>query len=89
MMPTSIAAGSPVRIALRPEAVRLGASDAVNSFTATVVDCRYHGTQTIYDLSVFGGRIEALELSTEIRFHPGSEVRIMLPPTAIWAYAGD
>ena len=78
-----------MKVALRPEAVRLGASDAVNGFTATVVDCRYHGTQTIYDLSVFGGRIEALELSTEIRFHPGNEVPITLPPNAIWAYAAD
>ncbi|WP_375459463.1 ABC transporter ATP-binding protein [uncultured Enterovirga sp.] len=87
--PATIAAGSPATIAFRPEAVRLGASDAINSFTANVVDCRYHGTQTIYDLSVFGGRIEVLELSTEIRFHPGSEVPITLPHTAMWAYAGN
>ncbi len=84
-----LTAGSPVKIALRPEAVRLGKADVTNGFTAKVIDCRYHGTQTIYDLAVLGGRIEALELSTEIRFPVGSDVPITLPHTALWAYAAN
>lgn len=71
MLPAPLAVGAPVRIAFRPEAVRLGAGGGANGFTAKVTDVRYHGTQTIYDLAVFGSRIEALELSTEIRFQIG------------------
>jgi len=82
-------AGSPVKIALRPEAVRLGETAATNGFTGKIVDCRYHGTQTIYDLALLGGRIEALELSTEIRFPVGSDVPVALPHTSLWAYAAN
>lgn len=84
-----LTAGTAVTMALRPEAVRVGSADATNGFTATVVDCRYHGTQTIYELAVFGIRIEALELSTAIRFPVGCDVPITLPTAALWAYAAN
>jgi iron(III) transport system ATP-binding protein len=57
-----------------------------NRFTARVAGQRYQGTQTIYELAVLGGRLEALELGTSMRHAVGSEVEVVLPPTMCWAY---
>src|ERR1700742_5126859 len=48
--------GEKVRIALRPENIALGRTDGGNAFTANVVDRRYQGTQTVYDIDLFGHR---------------------------------
>ncbi|BAT61564.1 spermidine/putrescine import ATP-binding protein PotA [Variibacter gotjawalensis] len=88
-LPAALQTGSPVKIALRPEAIRLGGGGDTNIFTAKVADCRYHGTQTVYDLAVFGGKLEALELGTEVRYPVGSEVKIALPPSLLWGYAAN
>jgi hypothetical protein len=37
-------------------------------------------------LSVLGGRVEALELGTHVRYPTGSNVDIVLPPELCWAY---
>src|SRR6266699_395030 len=68
LLPARLDAGAAVRIAVRPENVRLGEDGAArstdNRFTARVAARRYQGTQTIYELAALGGRIEALELGT-------------------------
>jgi iron(III) transport system ATP-binding protein len=93
LIPAGINPGEAVKIAVRPENVRLGergASESDNHFTARVAGRRYQGTQTIYELAVLGGRLEALELGTSARHVVGSDVEIVLPPALCWAYpAGE
>jgi iron(III) transport system ATP-binding protein len=88
LLPSAVADGEAVKIALRPENVQLGvdASAGANRFTARVAAQRYQGTQTIYELAMLGGQIEALELGTSARFAIGSEIEVMLPPALCWAY---
>jgi iron(III) transport system ATP-binding protein len=89
MMPSNVKSGEAVKIAVRPENVRLGTHGEMgpdNRFTARVAGQRYQGTQTIYELAVLGGRLEALELGTSMRHAVGSEVEVVLPPAMCWAY---
>jgi len=79
-------AGDKVRIALRPENVALARQDAVNSSPARVLERRYLGTQTVYDIEFAGRRLEALELGTAARHAAGSEVMVSLPAAGLWAY---
>ena len=65
--------GDKVRIALRPENIGIGPQDGANSFPARVLDRRYQGTQTVYDIDLFGQRLEALELGTAARHQVGVE----------------
>jgi iron(III) transport system ATP-binding protein len=81
-----LAPGDKVRIALRPENIAIGRKDAGNSFTANVVDRRYQGTQTVYDIDLFGHRLEALELGTAARHEIGVQTPVSLPKEACWAY---
>src|SRR6266705_1809288 len=77
LMPASVKTGEAVKIAVRPENVRLGkdgTTELDNRFTARVAGRRYQGTQTIYELAVLGGRLEAVELGTHARHAIGSEV---------------
>jgi iron(III) transport system ATP-binding protein len=80
--------GETVKIAVRPENVLLGGdgSAEVNRFTARVTGQRFQGTQTIYELAALGGRLEAVELGTNMRHAIGSEVDLVLPPAQCWAY---
>jgi iron(III) transport system ATP-binding protein len=78
--------GDRVRIALRPENIALGRSDGGNSFAARVTDRRYQGTQTVYDIDLFGHKLEALELGTAARHAVGTDTPICLPKEACWAY---
>src|SRR6266567_4402915 len=94
LLPARLDAGAAVKIAVRPENVRLGEDSAArrtdNRFTARVAARRYQGTQTIYELAALGGRIEALELGTHARHAIGSDVDVVLPPALCWAYpAGE
>jgi iron(III) transport system ATP-binding protein len=86
LLPASVKTGEAVKIAVRPENVRLGTTEPDNRFTARVAGRRYQGTQTIYELVVFGGRLEALELGTHARYAIGSDVDVVLPPALCWAY---
>jgi iron(III) transport system ATP-binding protein len=81
-----LAPGDKVRIALRPENIAIGKRDGANTFAARVVDRRYQGTQTVYDIDLFGHRLEALELGTAARHQVGVETQIGLPKEALWAY---
>jgi iron(III) transport system ATP-binding protein len=86
-MPADVKAGEAVKIAVRPENVKLGANGAApNQFTARVAAQRYQGTQTVYELAVLGVRLEALELGTSMRHAVGSDVEVVLPPALCWAY---
>jgi iron(III) transport system ATP-binding protein len=87
-MPAGIEPGAAVKVAVRPENVQLGGNGAAvpNQFTARVAGRRYQGTQTVYELTVLGTRLEALELGTSARHAVGSEIEVVLPPQHCWAY---
>src|SRR6266850_1671693 len=78
--------GDKVRIALRPENIGIGACDGANTFPARVLDRRYQGTQTVYDIDLFGRRLEVLELGTAARHQVGVETSVALPREGCWAY---
>ena len=82
----TLAVGDAVRIALRPENISIGKQNGENSFHARVVDRRYQGTQTTYDIDLFGRRLEVLELGTATRHAVGEDVPVSLPPEGCWAY---
>jgi iron(III) transport system ATP-binding protein len=93
---SGVQAGETVKIAVRPENVRLGGdsvggngSGKTNCFTARVTDHRFQGTQTTYELAALGGRLEAIELGTSMRHAIGSELDLVLPPALCWAYPLD
>src|SRR4051812_44281618 len=90
-LPPSVRSGENVRVAVRPENVRLGAfpNGEPNRFSARVLAQHYHGSQTVYELGVLGGRIEAVELGTALRNLVGSDIEIALPPSLCWGYPGD
>jgi iron(III) transport system ATP-binding protein len=81
--------GDKVRIALRPETIRIGAQNGANTFPARVTDRRYQGTQTVYDVELFGERLEALELGTAARHEVGMETTVALPREGCWAYRDE
>jgi iron(III) transport system ATP-binding protein len=78
--------GEKVRIALRPENIGIGRQDGGNIFAARVLDRRYQGTQTVYDIDLFGRRLEVLELGTAARHQVGVETSVCLPREGCWAY---
>jgi iron(III) transport system ATP-binding protein len=82
----ALSLGEKVRIALRPENIAIGKQDGANVFPARVLDRRYQGTQTVYDIDLFGRRLEALELGTAARHQVGVETSISLPREGCWAY---
>jgi len=90
-LPAGVRAGDAVKIAVRPENVRLGQNGAAepNRFTAQVAARHYQGVQTVYQLTVLGGRLEAVELGTDARYVVGSDVELVLPPALCWAYPAD
>jgi iron(III) transport system ATP-binding protein len=82
----AINVGEKVRIALRPENIGIGGQNGANIFPAQVVDRRYQGTQTVYDIDLFGRRLEVLELGTAARHQVGAETQVSLPREGCWAY---
>jgi iron(III) transport system ATP-binding protein len=82
----ALAPGDKVKVALRPENIAIGKQDGGNTFSARVTDRRYQGTQTIYDLDLFGRKLEALELGTAARHTIGVDMPICIPKEACWAY---
>src|ERR1700761_7273301 len=79
--------GDKVRVALRPENICIGQQDGANLFPARVLERRYQGTQTVYEIDMLGKRLEALELGTAARHQVGVETMICLPREACWAYS--
>src|SRR6202140_115888 len=82
----SLSLGEKVRIALRPENIAIGKQDGVNIFPARVLDRRYQGTQTVYEIDLFGRRLEVLELGTSARHQVGVETRVSMLREGCWAY---
>ncbi len=78
--------GDKVRIALRPENIAIGKHDGGNSFAARVLDRRYQGTQTVYEIDLFGRQLEVLELGTAARHQVGVETTVSVPREGCWAY---
>jgi iron(III) transport system ATP-binding protein len=77
-----------VTIALRPDNVILAPSTpGPNQFTGQVVSRHYQGTQTVYQLSLLGATIEAMEIGSAARHAEGDTVTVALPPEILWAYA--
>ena len=70
----------------RPENIGIGKPNGANAFPARVVDRRYQGTQTVYDIDLLGRRLEALELGTAARHQVGAETQVSLPREGCWAY---
>jgi iron(III) transport system ATP-binding protein len=75
-----------VRIALRPENIAIGGHNGANIFLARVTDRRYQGTQTAYEIDLFGRKLEVLELGTAARHQVGIETQVSLPRECCWAY---
>ncbi len=86
--PQPLAAGDRARVALRAENIRLGESGSANNFTGRVVERRYQGMQTVYDVEFGGQKLEVLELGTAAR-HQDGEVALTLPPDTCWAYRDE
>jgi iron(III) transport system ATP-binding protein len=84
-----LAAGEKVRVALRPESITIGKPGGSNSFLARVIDRRYQGTQTTYDIDLFGHRLEVLELGTATRHEVGIEAPVSIAREALWAYRDE
>jgi len=72
----SIAAGEKIRIALRPEILRSASATAATPFNARVLDRRYQGTQTVYDIVSVRPPLEVLELGTAARHQVGVETPV-------------
>ena len=87
--PQPLSPGDKARVALRAENVRLGERGAVNVFTGRVLERRYQGMQTVYDVEMGGQKLEALELGTAARHGADSEIAITLPPDTCWAYRDE
>src|SRR5262249_24501602 len=78
--------GEKTRIALRPENIVIGPHKGSNALDAEVLDRRYQGTQTIYDIDLYGQKLEVLELGTAARYEVGANVPISLPRYALCDY---
>jgi iron(III) transport system ATP-binding protein len=87
--PQPLSEGDKARVALRAENVRLGEQGSVNVFAGRVLERRYQGMQTVYDVEVGGQRLEALELGTAARHGADREIAITLPPDMCWAYRDE
>ena len=86
--PQPLAPGDRARVALRAENVRLGERGPANAFSGRVIERRYQGMQTVYEVDLGGQRLEALELGTAAR-HDDGAIALTLPPDTCWAYRDD
>ena len=76
-----------VNVALRPDNVLLKpANPGPNQFPGRVVSRNYQGTQTVYEVSLFGQTIEALEVGSSIRHAVNDAVTVELPAEVCWGY---
>ena len=87
--PQSLNTGDKARVTLRAENVRLGERGPANVFSGKVLERRYQGMQTVYDVEMGGQRLEALELGTAARHDQDREIVMTLPPDTCWAYRDD
>jgi len=85
----ALSAGDKVRVALRPENIALGKSGGPNAFSVRILDRRYQGTQTVYDVDLFGRQLEVLELGTAARHEVGIDAPASIAREALWAYRDE
>ena len=87
-LPAGVQAGEAVKIAVRPENVRLGGNGAGRAEPVHRARRRpaLSGHADRLRARVLGGRLEALELGTSVRYRVGSDVDVVLPPALCWAY---
>ena len=65
----------------------VGRHDSGNVFTARLLNCRYQGTQVVYDSELFGRRRKVLELGRAARRAIGVDMSICrFAFAAGWAY---
>jgi iron(III) transport system ATP-binding protein len=82
--------GTAVNVALRPDNVLLEPANAgPNQFRGQVVSRNYQGTQTVYEISLFGQTVEALEVGSSIRHAVDAPVTVALPADVCWGYAAS
>jgi len=90
LLPSGASTGAAVTVALRPDNIHFNPhGHGQNHFLAEVVSQRYQGVQTVYELKLPAGRIEAIDGGSAARFPVGSSVPIAIPPDACWAYASE
>ena len=82
----SLGVGEKARMALRPENISIGNAAETNCFRAHILDRRYQGTQTVYDIDLCGRRMEVLELGTAARHQVQTCASVSLPRETCWAY---
>ncbi len=87
--PQQLNPGDKARVALRAENVRLGERGPANVFSGRVIERRYQGMQTVYDVEFGGQRLEVLELGTAARHTTDGEIALTLPPDQCWAYRDE
>jgi iron(III) transport system ATP-binding protein len=84
----AVAPGEAVSVALRPDNVLLEPVVAgSNQFPGRVTSRHYQGTQTVYEISLFGQTIEALEAGSSIRHTVDATVTVALPAEVCWGYS--
>ena len=82
-----VRAGDAVSVALRPDNVLMAPQgEGPNRFSGRVETRHYQGTQTVYQVSLLGSTIEALEVGSAARHDVGDAVTVGLPPDLCWAY---
>jgi iron(III) transport system ATP-binding protein len=84
LMLDTAAPGDKVRIALRPENIVI--ANGSGGLPARILERRYQGAQTVYDLDLFGQHIVALELGTAARHASGAQTSVSLHRDVLWAY---
>ena len=88
-LPLPVSEGAEVDVAMRPENIVIGAQHAGthgNAFPARISATRYLGTQTVYDMEMLGGTVQAVELGTAPRYPVGADVSVSIAPDQCWAY---
>lgn len=88
-LPDTAQPSGSVTVALRPENFRLGENGPENGFIARVLSIQYQGTQTAYELELFGTKVEAIELGSSPRFMPGEKIPVWVPRDLCWGYQSE
>ena len=87
--PQPLSPGDKARVALRAENVRLGERGPANVFSGRVIERRYQGMQTVYDVEFGGQRVEVARARHRGAPHTDGEIALTLPPDQCWAYRDE
>jgi len=89
------AAGEPIKLAVRPENIRLASDKAGlpegswNYVPGQIRALRYQGMQTTYDIVTRDFAWEAVEFGTTPRHREDQEITMCLPVDGCWAFPAD